>query len=118
MLCGITFENKGKKMKEKNIEYRSLGHCKWCNEEIFGIHHNKLVSHQQWCKKNPKLEEHRSTAKVAGKKGAEITKNQWKSKKKTSDWLEQHEIKHTHSFICKNPDCQSRYELELTNKQF
>lgn len=102
----------------KRTDYRSLGHCKWCNEEIFGTHHNKLVSHQQWCKKNPKLEENRSKAKAGGKIGGEITKKQWKSKKKTDYWLEQHKIKHNYSFVCKNPDCQTIYELELTNEQF
>jgi len=31
-------------MKESK-EYRSLGHCRFCNEEIFGIHSNKLQAH-------------------------------------------------------------------------
>ena len=37
----------------ESFEYRSLGHCKFCNEEIFGTHHNKIQAHQRFCKCNP-----------------------------------------------------------------
>ena len=97
-------------MNTKNTEYRSLGHCIFCNEEIFGTHYNKKQAHQRFCKLNPDRERNLSQIKSAGKKGNEVSYQNNKAK------YDKANEKHEHKFICKK--CGNEYTLYLTDTEF
>lgn len=100
---------------KKSFDYRSLGHCKFCNEEIFGIHSNKIQAHQRFCKCNPNrfkaLTQLSNAGKNASKKDvrAEATKTRKINSEKTYK---------IYTFKCKNLKCQKEFTRKLKIKQF
>lgn len=103
---------KGKnKMNKYNTEYRSLGHCKYCNEEIFGTHHNKLVQHQRFCICNP----NRQKAVDARKRGA-ITMNKKVNEKRHILKEKDISTKSLRTFYCLK--CGNPYQLLMTDREY
>lgn len=97
-------------MKIKNTEYRSLGRCIYCNEEIFGRHPNKKQAHQRFCKFNPNREKSLNQIKDAAKIGSIVSLENNREK------YEKANEKHKYIFTCKK--CGNEYELELTDTEF
>lgn len=94
----------------KNKEYRLLGVCKYCGQEVFGTHPNKFQAHQRFCKENPNRNKALNQIKIAGIKGGKISNVNRSVKTKILN------EKHSHKFICKKCNCE--YELWLTDRDF
>ena len=66
-------------MSESN-EFRYLGICKFCGEEIYGTHHNKYQAHQRWCLKNPTRDKAVNQAKSAFRCASKVANTNRKAK--------------------------------------
>ena len=98
-------------MKHKqSTDYRLLGKCKYCNQEIYGTHSNKFQAHQRFCKQNPDRYKSLIQIKTAGLNGNKIS-NQNKHQKS----LIRNE-KHQHFLQCKK--CGNTYELWVSDINF
>ena len=94
----------------KNKEYRLLGVCKYCGQEVFGTHSNKLQAHQRFCKENPNRNKELNQIKTAGIKGS---KNSSFNRSEKAKILNE---KRPHKFICKK--CKNEYTLWLSDRDF
>ena len=83
-------------MKKLDTEEISLGHCKFCNEEVFGTHHNKLIAHQRYCVCNP----NRDKAIEARKRGS-MTMHNKVAKRHVSIKLKQNQLENQELYIAK-----------------
>lgn len=91
-------------------EYRMLGICKYCQQKIYGTHHNKYQSHQRWCLKNPNRNKALSQIKSAGIIGNKIS---------NANRIKQAKIinaKYKHEVVCKK--CGKTFEIMISNKDF
>ena len=85
--------------------YRNLGKCKWCNQDIYGTHHNKLIAHQRQCKLNPNRQQILQLMSKAGKLGGKTTAS--RKEKQT-----------TKVHIRKCDKCKNEYQIICTDLQF
>lgn len=99
----------------ESLEYRSLGYCKFCNEEIFGTHHNKIQAHQRFCKCNPNRSKSLIQISNASKNAAKKEVRNKASKTKKINSEKTYKI---YTFKCKNPKCQKEFTRKLKIKQF
>lgn len=94
----------------QNNEYRFLGNCKYCNQEIYGTHSNKLQAHQRFCKENPNRNKALNQIKSAGLIGSKIS-NQNKHEKSLIE-----NEKHKHTCICLK--CEKEYDIWVSDRDF
>ena len=96
-------------MSESN-EFRYLGTCKFCGEEIYGTHHNKYQAHQRWCLKNPTRDKAINQARFAFGCASKVANANRKTKA-----IKLNE-KHKHVLKCKK--CNHDYVVWVSDRDF
>ena len=96
-------------MKHKR-EYRLLGICKYCNQDIYGDHSNKYQAHQRWCLKNPNRNKALNQIKAAAKNGNKVVNSNRAAKAKILN------EKHEHVLKCKK--CNHDYVVWVSDRDF
>ena len=96
-------------MNESN-EFRYLGTCKFCGEEIYGNHHNKYQAHQRWCLKNPNRNKALNQIKAAAKNGSKVSNSNRAAKAKVLN------EKHEHVLKCRK--CNHDYVIWVSDRYF
>ena len=99
----------------ESFEYRSLGHCKFYNEEIFGTHHNKIQAHQRFCKCNPNRSKSLIQISNASKNA---TRKEVRNKASKTKKINSEKTYKIYTLKCKNPKCQKEFTKKLKIKQF
>ena len=98
-------------MKKLDTEEISLGHCKFCNEEVFGTHHNKLIAHQRYCICNS----NRDKAIEARKRGS-MTMHNKVAEKTRQHKIEVESTRKPRTLYCKRDG--KPYTLNLTDPEY
>lgn len=94
----------------KSKEYRLLGNYKYCNQPIFGTHHNKLQAHQRFCSQNPNRNKAVQQFKDFAKKGSDISHANKSARSKILN------EKHKHTLICAK--CNKPYDIWISDRDF
>lgn len=94
-------------------EWHPLGHCRWCNEEVFGYHRNKLIYHQRICLCNPDRQKW-----IDAIKRGSITMNRKSNAYRHQLKCQQEATRKDRFFKCKNPNCSNTFSISLTDQQY
>ena len=94
----------------RNREFRYLGTCKFCGNQIHGTHHNKFQSHQRWCLKNPNRDKTVKQARLAFKRGSEVAN--------ANKQLKAAKLNEKHERVLQCKKCTHDYTIWVSDRDF